>query len=815
MRDDAFGPPLTVWVGPTRYVFTPGRDIVVGHGNRWDVPLNLPGHIPHEAAPPAPELVLRFTGGRWVAMDNSRDGIFVNGARMSTVDIRDGLAISIGDPQRGPRLVFGIGAPAGPPSRPPGPWQRPPQPPARPPVAPRPGPPDQHIPTLRTTQRIPIPPRPAAERPARAAPPGAPPPPPAVAHPPPPPPAVAAPPPAPPPPPATPVEDQQTKNRGLIGRVTDATRKLRAGRTSVHVGEAAPTYRLPLKADARTVGVVAYRLGASVDGRQVLSDVSFAAGPGTLTAVIGPSAAPNAELLGLLAGTRQLGSGRITVDGHDIHAEPESMRSRIGIVPRRDRIHPRLTVEQALGYAAELRLPPDTSAEHRQRVLDQILEELELTPHRSTRIGKLTPEFRRCAAMAIELITRPTLLAIDEPGAGLDTEQENHVLRVLRRQADIGCVVVATMTSPTSLAHLNICDQVVVLTPRGTMAFAGAPQEIGAAMATSDWSGVLAQVNADPEGAHRAFRARQHAQGPIAPPEVAEPWTPPAEPTLTRQIWLVARRQTRLLFADWPYLPFLIALPFALAGVTLLIPGSSGLGQHGPSGRNPHEAVEILAALNLAAVVIGIALTVRALVGERRVFRREQAVGLSTSAYLAGNIVVFGLASAALSAVTFSIVVAVKGRPVHGAVFLSDPTVELYMSVAVTAMVSAMIGLAVSTLGSSLQQVVPLAVLVVLASILFAGGLITLVGTWGYDQISWFVPAQWGFAASASTVDLHRVDAMAANAQMWTHYVGWWMFDMVMLVLFGAVWAGVARYRLRPVGRRFTTTTPPTTPADR
>jgi hypothetical protein len=90
-----------------------------------------------------------------------------------------------------------------------------------------------------------------------------------------------------------------------------------------------------------------------------------------------------------------------------------------------------------------------------------------------------------------------------------------------------------------------------------------------------------------------------------------------------------------------------------------------------------------------------------------------------------------------------------------------------------------------------------LAVPVILASLLFAGGLITLVGTWGYDQISWFIPAQWGFAASAATVDLRRVDALAANAQMWTHYVGWWMFDMMMLVLLGAVWAGVARYRLQ------------------
>ena len=77
--------------------------------------------------------------------------------------------------------------------------------------------------------------------------------------------------------------------------------------------------------------------------------------------------------------------------------------------------------------------------------------------------------------MAIELLTpgRPCCV-VDEPGAGLDAAQESHVMAVLRRQADIGCVVVASVTSSTSLTHLNMCDQVVVLTSRGTVAFAGA-----------------------------------------------------------------------------------------------------------------------------------------------------------------------------------------------------------------------------------------------------------------------------------------------------------------------------------------------------
>ena len=131
--------------------------------------------------------------------------------------------------------------------------------------------------------------------------------------------AAATPPPIQPPdrrrrPAARGVEDEQPKGRGLIERMTDATRKLRAQRAPVPTGEPGAgepvlTYRLPLKAGARTVGLTAYQLGLTVDEREVLTDVSFTARPGTLTAVTGPSAARNSALLGLLAGTRDLGSG--------------------------------------------------------------------------------------------------------------------------------------------------------------------------------------------------------------------------------------------------------------------------------------------------------------------------------------------------------------------------------------------------------------------------------------------------------------------------------------------------------------------------
>ena len=108
--------PLTVWVGPMRYVFHPGRDVIVGYGSQCDVPLDRPGSPASTSQTARPILVLRFSGTHWVAIEKSPDGMFVDGARMSTIDVRDGQAITIGDPRRGPRLILGVGPAVGPPA---------------------------------------------------------------------------------------------------------------------------------------------------------------------------------------------------------------------------------------------------------------------------------------------------------------------------------------------------------------------------------------------------------------------------------------------------------------------------------------------------------------------------------------------------------------------------------------------------------------------------------------------------------------------------------------------------------------------------
>ena len=266
-------------------------------------------------------------------------------------------------------------------------------------------------------------------------------------------------------------------------------------------------------AAAETGGLEAYGLGYVVDGRNLLTDISFTARPGTVTAVIGPSGAGKSTLIRLLGGATQPSFGWVSFDGSDVHGEYASLRSRIGIVPQDDVVHRQLTVEQALDYAAELRLPPDTTAADRRAVVARVLDELELTAHRTTRVDKLSGGQRKRASVAMELLTGPQLLILDEPTSGLDPSLDRQVMTMLRQLADAGRVVIVVTHS---LAYLKLCDQVLLLASGGKTAFVGSPADVWRAMNSDDWADIFAWVSTDPEAAHQAFLARHNVTDPPA-----------------------------------------------------------------------------------------------------------------------------------------------------------------------------------------------------------------------------------------------------------------------------------------------------------
>jgi ABC-type multidrug transport system ATPase subunit len=554
--------------------------------------------------------------------------------------------------------------------------------------------------------------------------------------------------------------------------------------------------RSETEAATRTGGLEVRNVEYVVDnGKQLLDNISLTARPGTLTAVIGGSGAGKSTLARLIAGYTTPSSGSVTFEGHDIHAEYASLRSRIGMVPQDDVVHRQLTVNQALGYAAELRLPPDTTKTDRAKVVAQVLKELDLTKHADTRVDKLSGGQRKRASVALELLTGPSLLILDEPTSGLDPALDHQVMMMLRQLADAGRVVIVITHM---LSYLDTCDQLLLVAPGGKTAYCGPPDQIGEAMATTNWAKIFSQVGADPEAANRRFLERDQQPPPATTDQPAD-LGKPVHTSLRRQISTIARRQVRLVVADRAYFVFLAVLPFILGALSLTVPGTSGFHLPGPHADTPDESAQILALLLPAAAFMGTALTIRDLVGERAVFQREQAVGLSTTAYLLAKTAVFCGFAILQSAIITAIVVIGKGAPTRGAVLLGNGTVELLAAVAATCVASAILGLAISSLVRSSEQIMPLFVVAVMAQLVLCGGMVPVTGRLGLDQLSWLMPARWGYAAASSTVDVrHLVPAsLLPQDRFWQHTRKIWLFDMGMLAALAVFYTGFVRWKIR------------------
>jgi ABC transport system ATP-binding/permease protein len=835
-------PVLTVRSGRFTGSFSAGRDVIVGCDLRADV------RVAHPLIARA-HLLLRFDQGRWIAVDNnSLNGVFLNGERVSTVDIEDGQTLNIGKPD-GPRVNFEVGRhrgivgllppmdtdpeiqqprPDGPPRRPPPPAHAPsrgfrsrgPQHPSAMPVAPPPAEP-RAVPPDKIRPEPPEDPNPPTQLGVTGE----------VAE-----------------FPTTWVKvpgpeagrRQSATGAAWIGRalqndivihdvlasrhhafltptamgteIRDAhsingtfVNGMRVGATLLAEGDVVTVGNTDLvftggilvrrrEAATPTGGLEVRNVDFSINGKTLLQRVSMTARPGTLTAIIGGSGAGKTTLSRLIAGYATPTSGLVTFEGHDIHTEYASLRTRIGMVPQDDVVHRQLTIHQALGYAAELRLPADTTKADREQVVAQVLDELDLTRHAATRVDRLSGGQRKRASVALELLTGPSLLILDEPTSGLDPALDLQVMTMLRQLADAGRVVLVVTHS---LTYLDLCDQVLLMAPGGKTAFLGPPGQIGAAMGTTNWAHIFARVGADPDEANRRFLARNKPPPPMeaAPADLAAQ----ARTNLRQQFSTIARRQVRLVVSDRAYFAFLALLPFILGALSLTVPGDTGFGIAQPTSGTPDESAQILTLMCIAAVFMGTALTLRDLIGERAIFRREQAVGLSADAYLSAKLAVFCVFAIIQAAIVTGIVLAGKGAPTQPAVLLGDASFELFVTVAATCVASAVLGLLLSSLARSNEQIMPLLVVSLMLQLVLAGGLVPVTDRVLLDQMSWLMPSRWGYAASASTVNLRALvpGSLIPHDHHWSHTPAAWLLDMEMLIALSMVYAGVVRWRLR------------------
>lgn len=188
-----------------------------------------------------------------------------------------------------------------------------------------------------------------------------------------------------------------------------------------------------------------------IEQRQILKGVSGCLKPGELTAIMGPSGAGKTTLLNILAGYLTRGAkGDIWVNGVCTCASQASGRGGARYIRQEDDLRLYLTVYEAMSLAAALKLAEFTDHERKEKVYE-ILALLGLIATAQTLCRDLSGGQKRRLAVALELLSDPSLMFLDEPTTGLDAAASTSLITLLKNLARGGRTLVATIHQPSAL----------------------------------------------------------------------------------------------------------------------------------------------------------------------------------------------------------------------------------------------------------------------------------------------------------------------------------------------------------------------------
>ncbi|WAX82073.1 ABC transporter ATP-binding protein/permease [Streptomyces sp. KMM 9044] len=561
--------------------------------------------------------------------------------------------------------------------------------------------------------------------------------------------------------------------------------------------------RLEEFVDTGEVSFSARHLTVTVDGgKQILKDVSFGVPEKSLVAVIGPSGSGKSTLLKALTGYRPADRGEVLYDNRNLYKQFAELRQRIGLVPQDDILHKELTVKRALKYAAKLRFPADTTAAERDARIDEVLRELKLDIHKDKRVTSLSGGQRKRVSVALELLTKPSLIFLDEPTSGLDPGMDRDVMQLLRALADDGRTVLVVTHS---VAELAICDKLLVMAPGGSVAYFGPPEEALNFFGYDTWADVFSAFEnyRDYDWAGR-WKGSQHYQmyaadiDAVAPQSVQVPamqaMRPPKPQGWMSQFVTLVRRYVSVIVSDKGFLALTVILPAVLGAVSLLIDPDRGLLPNEPNAAGriiPNgTATTVLLILAVGACFAGAANSVRELIKERVIYERERATGLSRSAYLMSKVFVLGMVTVLQGLMVGVIGFSSRELPEEGLVLGGFTLLELSIPIMALGFTSMMFGLIISALVKTAEKTMPLLVMFAIIQVVFTGCLFALHGAVGVNQFSFLMPSRWAVAAAGATLDFNRIsppETPGDTDPLWEHTAGAWFMDMGALIALGVI----------------------------
>ncbi len=515
----------------------------------------------------------------------------------------------------------------------------------------------------------------------------------------------------------------------------------------------------------------------------LLDSISLSIQPNEFVGFLGPSGAGKSMLMDVLNGSLPASTGSVRVNNLDLYRHIDSLKQSIGYVPQDDIIHNELTVYRTLYYVAKLRLSRDVSSAEIRQIVEEVMDVAGLTERRDVNIHQLSGGQRKRVSIAVELVTKPSIILLDEPTSGLDPAAEERIMKLFRQIAESGRTIILTTHAMENVA---LFDKIVVLMG-GKLVFYGKPDEALTYFKAASFKELYDRLE-DPVSKgvreHGELNRRQITE------KTADEWkrkfavTPQYQNYVQKPLselgsiagtgtqkkrrlgilgafsqWMtLSRRYLEVLFKDKLTLFILFAQAPMIALMTYSVMGAE----------QPRDFIYFV--LALVAVWFGTSVSAREIVRERPVYQRERMINLGLLPYLASKLFVIGVivtVQCLMLFVPLKVFDLAGLMPMPGELF----GIPQLWAMLLTAAVGIGIGLFVSAVVRTSEMATSLVPLILIPQILFSG--IVGVPNGIVDKaVSMTIPAAWSFDTIKRFSTLDTLEPEGANPKGKTRGLG-------------------------------------------
>lgn len=309
-------------------------------------------------------------------------------------------------------------------------------------------------------------------------------------------------------------------------------------------------------------------VSAGDSGPELLKDISLSVKPGEFVCVLGPSGAGKTTLVRALLGQLTPSKGEIRFGSLRVSGDSELLNGLIGYVPQKEIVHDELPVGRALHYAAKLRLPPSMSRQEIVERIRAIEKDVGIDHRHDTPVGNLSGGESKRVSLAVELLSFPRILIVDEATSSLDPASDARIMHLLAEYAKKYSITLLCITH--HLENAKLADRLLILAS-GHLVWSGGVKEALDHFGVHRLSQIYLLLEDLPVeqwvGPHKVFQLHEAEATDVSKDESdheTKPIQAAIRPGWVRQFSALLQRGLEVLFRDRRSLVFLIGIPLVM-----------------------------------------------------------------------------------------------------------------------------------------------------------------------------------------------------------------------------------------------------------